>query len=75
MKYAIKVTRDTKTGKLSITEVVPVPDDTQSKRFYNRYQSGEAWSHVSEEIRVFDTVEQAQTNIEEEKFAYEVEKM
>jgi len=75
MKYAFKVTRDTKTGKVSFTDIVPVPDDTQNRRFYGRHNVGEMSVVVSEEIRVFDTAEQAQTNIEEETFAYKVEQM
>lgn len=75
MKYALKVTRDTKTGKVSFTDIVPCPDDTQNRRFYGAYKLNGMKVLVSEEIRVFDTMEQAQTNIEEEKFAYEVEKM
>jgi hypothetical protein len=75
MKYALKVTRDTKTGKVSFTDIVPCPDDTQNKRFYGAHKLNGMKVLVSEEIRVFDTMEQAQTNIEEEKFAYEVEKM
>ena len=75
MKYALKVTRDTKTGKVSFTDIVPCPNDTENKRFYGAYKLNGMKVLVSEEIRVFDTMEQAQTNIEEEKFAYEVEKM
>ena len=40
MKYAIKVTRDTKTGKVSFTDVVPCPDDTENWRFYGTHSVG-----------------------------------
>lgn len=53
MKYALKITRDTRGGRETIHPVITVPDNAEGYRLkYKRYQA--------ESLQIFDTLEEAE---------------